>query len=146
MRRENARQLMTQVLTWTLRPNVLPMTTAILPRGPYLSSYEAVRRKAAGSWKKLIQSDSLYRFPFRLNWFVLLTNSKALSSLASDPKYKVITASALTRKSSMLEPPFCAELLNVDPARMLFKRIKSSEETTSFPKQFRNLLRRSQIT
>src|SRR5262249_11353981 len=142
MRRENARQLITHAFTYNLRPTVLPIMTAILPNGPYLSSYEAVRTKAAGSWRELSHSESLRRLPLRLNWFVLLISSKALTSRGSVPKPKVITASDLSRKSPEPSPP---DSLNVEATRMLSCLIMSSEETLPFPKQSRSFLRRFQI-
>src|SRR5664279_6006362 len=100
MRRENARQLIAHTFTVTLRPVAFPRITAIFPRSPYLSSYETVSRKAAGSPKKFSHSDSLNRLPLRLNWLVLLTNSNALTSPLCLPQSRTMEASAAFRKLS----------------------------------------------
>src|SRR5690349_6421981 len=91
---------MTQVCTRKLPSLIFPRRTAIFPSGPYLSTYDTVRRTLEGWLKKLRHSDSFHRLPLRLNWLVLLTSLKALASTPSLTRLNVTAASVDLRKSS----------------------------------------------
>ena len=142
MRRENARQLNTHACTQSMRPSVLPRIAAIVPRGPYLSLYDTESTNVAGSTEKLRQSASLKRLPLRLNWLVLLTNSKTLASPPSRTKLKTMEASAVRRSSSEELLADLTESRHSLALRMLPRRSASSSVRKGFPKASRRCFKR----
>src|SRR5208337_4471320 len=103
-----------------------------------------MRRKEVGSRKYLANSASLKRFPFRLNWFVLLTSSSARGSQLSFSKVNRMRASAALRKSSVLTRD-AKDSLTALICRRLCRRSESSDDKKGFPKRSRKECRSCQI-